>query len=208
MTDRLGETRLRCPRKRAATGAVVLGAVLLTACGSSGGTASAGSSGSAASTSSSAPSTTAAAGQPASGGQGITLMTASVSGYGTILVDGTGHTLYILSSEQGGKITCTDANGCTKIWPDTELPAGMTSATAGPGVKPSLLSTVKDAAGSLYVTYGGWPLYTFSRDSAAGQVNGEGITSFGGTWYVLDASGNPVKSSQSSSAPASGSYGY
>jgi len=211
MTDQRSETGLRSAQAMLAVGALGLGALLLAACGSSTGTASAGSgsSGSASSTSSSAPSTTAA---PASGGQpaGVTIKTASVSGYGTILVDGSGHTLYMLSSEQGGKITCTDANGCTKVWPDTELPAGVTSATAGPGIQASLLSTVKDATGGLYVTYGGWPLYTFSHDSAPGQVNGEGITSFGGTWYVLDANGMPVKSSQSTStsAPASNSYGY
>ena len=36
-------------------------------------------------------------------------------------------------------------------------------------------------------------------DSAAGQANGEGITSFGGTWYVLDPSGMAVKQSGGSS---------
>jgi len=210
MTDQRSGTGLRPIQATLVVGALGLGALLLAACGSSTNTASAGSgpSGTAASTS---PSTT---GAPASGGQptGITIKTASVTGYGTILVDGSGHTLYILSSEQGGKITCTDANGCTNVWPDTELPAGVTSATAGRGIQASLLSTVKDAAGGLYVTYGGWPLYTFSHDTAPGQVSGEGITSFGGTWYVIDANGMPVKSSQSTStstsAPASSSYGY
>ena len=53
------------------------------------------------------------------------------------------------------------------------------------------------------VTYNSWPLYTFSGDSGPGRVNGQGITNFGGTWYVLNVSGNPVTSSppQSGTSP-------
>ena len=35
----------------------------------------------------------------------------------------------------------------------------------------------------------------------------EGISNFGGTWYVLNSSGDPVTSSQSSSSTGGG-YGY
>jgi predicted lipoprotein with Yx(FWY)xxD motif len=35
------------------------------------------------------------------------------------------------------------------------------------------------------VEYEGNLLYTFSGDTAAGQAQGEGIQSFGGTWYVV-----------------------
>jgi predicted lipoprotein with Yx(FWY)xxD motif len=135
----------------------------------------------------------------------VTIGSAQVGGFGRILVDGSGHTLYVLSTEKGGKITCTDDNGCTKIWPDTELPAGVTAATPGPGIDTSLLSTVKDAKGSLYVTYGGWPLYTFTGDTGPGQVKGEGITNFGGTWYVLDVAGQPVTGAGSTSSSSAGS---
>src|SRR5579859_2545418 len=72
---------------------------------------------------------------PTGGGGGAaaayTLSTANVSGLGTVLVNGSGQTFYTLSSEAGGKLTCTDANGCTKVWPDTELPSGVTSAVVG-----------------------------------------------------------------------------
>ncbi len=134
----------------------------------------------------------------------------SVPGVGTVLVNGQGRTLYLLNSEKGGKITCTDANGCTKIWPDTELPKGMTAAKAGSGVQASLLGTVKGDNGALYVTYNGWPLYTFSGDSGSGAAHGQGITSFGGTWYALTSSGNAA-TGQAASSPSSGGgggYGY
>lgn len=176
------------------TGIAVAGALVLAGCGSASppGTASAASNGRSAGTASPA----------------IVIKTGSSPGLGTVLVDGGGRTLYMLTSEQGGKITCTDENGCTKAWPDTELPKGVTSATAGPGIRAGLLGTVKDAAGSLYVTYGGWPLYTFAGDSSPGQAKGEGITSFGGTWYVLDASGHPVTAGPSGSTTSSAPAGY
>jgi predicted lipoprotein with Yx(FWY)xxD motif len=184
-------------------GGLAFGAVAaVAACGSTSSSSTAASSGQ------SQPAGTAS---PASSSSAITISAKSVAGVGTVLVNGQGQTMYMLTTEKGGKITCTDDNGCTKVWPDTELPKGATAATAGSGIQASLLGTVKNDAGELYVTYNGWPLYTFSGDKGAGQANGEGITGFGGTWYVLSTSGNPVTSSQSqtgTSTGGGGGYGY
>ncbi len=49
---------------------------------------------------------------------------------GTVLVNGQGQTLYMLTSEKGGKITCTAANGCIQAWPETLLTSGATVARA------------------------------------------------------------------------------
>ena len=137
-----------------------------------------------------------------SGGGGAaaayTLSTANVSGLGTVLVNGSGQTFYVLSSEAGGKLTCTDANGCTKVWPDTELPSGVTAGIAGSGAQSSQLGTVTASDGKLYVTYGGYPLYTYTGDSGPMQSHGQGIVSFGGTWHAIDASGKPVTTSTGS----------
>jgi predicted lipoprotein with Yx(FWY)xxD motif len=151
--------------------------VALSACGSSSATKTA--------------DTTAGSGPAGSGSPpaGVTISAADVPGIGSVLVNGDGRTLYLLSSEAGGKLTCTDDNGCTKVWPDTELPAGVTQATAGSGVQASLLGTVKGAGGNLYVTYGGYPVYQFSGDKGPGTVNGQGITSFGGTWSAMTPAG-------------------
>ena len=48
------------------------------------------------------------------------------------------------------------------------------------------------AAGGTQATVDGAPLYRFSADTAAGATNGDGISSFGGTWHVVkaDASGD------------------
>jgi predicted lipoprotein with Yx(FWY)xxD motif len=127
---------------------------------------------------------------------------------GTVLVNGQGQTLYMLTSEQGGKITCTQANGCTQAWPETLLTNGATTAKAGSGVQSSLLGTLKDASGNREVTYNHWPLYTFSGDSGPGVAKGQGLTSFGGTLYVLNGSGNPVTSSLSGNTSSGGGNGY
>ena len=166
-------------------GGLALGtAATVAACGSSSSSTAAGS------PASSAPS-------GASSAASATLSATSVPGVGTVLVNGQGQTLYMLTSEKGGKITCTQANGCTQAWPETLLTSGVTTAKAGHGVQASLLGTVRDASGNLEVTYNHWPLYTFSGDSGPGAAKGQGLTSFGGTWYVLNGSGNPVTSGSS-----------
>src|ERR1700722_2981210 len=177
-------------------GGLALGtAVTVAACGSSSSGTAAGS-----------PSSSAPAG--ASPAASATISTKSVHGVGTVLVNRQGQTLYMLTSEKGGKITCTQTNGCTQAWPETLLANGATAATAGSGVQSSLLGTVKDTSGNLEVTYNHWPLYTFSGDSGPGVAKGQALTSFGGTWYVLSGSGNPVTSSSSGTASSGGGYGY
>jgi predicted lipoprotein with Yx(FWY)xxD motif len=177
-------------------GGLALGtAVTVAACGSSSSGTAAGS-----------PSSSAPAG--GSSAASATISAKSVPGVGTVLVNGQGQTLYMLTSEKGGKNTCTQANGCTQAWPETLLAKGATTAKAGGGVQSSLLGTVKDASGNLEVTYNHWRLYTFSGDSGPGAAKGQGLTSFGGTWYVLSGSGNPVTSSPSGNASSGGGNGY
>ena len=75
---------------------------------------------------------------------------------------------------------------CATFWPPL-ITAGK--ATAGPGVKASLLGTTKRKDGKLQVTYKGHPLYTFLKDKKAGQTTGEGLKAFGADWYALTPTG-------------------
>jgi len=159
--------------------------------------------------SSSPTNTPAASGSGPGGGTAAayTIKAASVGNLGTVLVNGQGRTLYLLSSEKGGKVTCTGSNGCTAIWPAVELPNGVNAAVAGGGVGASHLGVAMSASGAHYVTYDGWPLYEYAGDHA-GTASGVGITSFGGTWYAVSTSGNPAGgSSTSTSASTSGGGG-
>jgi predicted lipoprotein with Yx(FWY)xxD motif len=153
------------------------------------------------SSSSSAPASSApASSAPASG---ATEVDTASSSYGTILVTSSGRTLYMLTADSPTASSCTGS--CASIWP----PLVTTGAPrAGTGVKADLLGTITRSDGTHQVTYDGHPLYTFSGDSAAGQVNGEGIKSFGGTWYVLDTAGQPVTSTRSSTTTSAGGYNY
>jgi predicted lipoprotein with Yx(FWY)xxD motif len=135
---------------------------------------------------------------------------AKVDDLGMVLVNGYGRTLYILSSEGGGHITCTAADGCTAAWPPVLVPAGKQGGTAGTGVTASLLGTATASDGTKYVTYNGWPLYTFNEDTGPGQDHGQGVTSFGGTWETINAAGKPIAndaSSGSSTTTTSGGSG-
>jgi predicted lipoprotein with Yx(FWY)xxD motif len=139
---------------------------------------------------------------------GTKLSVASVSEVGNVVVDGRGRTVYILTSSGHTNVPCTDASGCTKLWPDLPLPDGTAAAKAGPGLEASLLGTKKLSEGETYPTYNGWLMYEYSGDSGPGQAKGQGIKSFGGTWYVLDASGNPVTPSSGGSGGSGGGGGY
>ncbi|MCU1458723.1 MAG: lipoprotein [Actinomycetia bacterium] len=177
--------RTRRPRPQklrvAVVAAAALAALALAACGSS-------SSKAATKTTAKPAATTASAAAAA-----LVIKTAAVPGLGTILVDDKGMTLYMLEDTAGKPVPCTDASGCTKAWPDVALPDGTTAATAGTGVDAALLGTTKSPDSSeMYVTYNNWPVYTFVKDTAPGQVFGQGLQSFGGTWHVLDAKGNVV----------------
>jgi predicted lipoprotein with Yx(FWY)xxD motif len=145
----------------------------------------------------------------ASPAPGTMFSTANVAGLGDVLVDASGRTVYILTSSGQKNVPCDDASGCTKLWPDLPLPEGTTAATAGPGVQASMLGTMKLGDGETYPTYGGWLMYEYTGDTGPAQGHGQGIQSFGGTWYALNSSGSPITTSASpASTTTSKGYGY
>ncbi|MEZ0064565.1 putative lipoprotein with Yx(FWY)xxD motif [Streptacidiphilus sp. MAP12-20] len=141
-----------------------------------------------------------------------TALHAQSSKYGQILVDGSGRTLYLLTADTGAKSSCNGT--CTSVWP----PDHTTGTPTNSGVTASLVGTTTRTDHTAQVTYKGHPLYTFAQDSKAGDVNGEGIASFGGTWYVVGVDGNAITSVPSTApsttpstpapSPSTGGYGY
>ncbi len=136
--------------------------------------------------------------EEASAESGITV-SAAESSLGTILVDEQGITLYLLTGDADGHSTCYDT--CATAWPPLVVSG---SPHAGEGVDGSLLSTDVRDDGSAQVLYNGHPLYYFVNDQAAGDVNGQGIENFGGIWYVVSPSGEPI----SGQGTANSSYDY
>ncbi len=121
------------------------------------------------------------------------------SALGEILVSAGGRTLYHMSSEKRGVLECTGS--CAVTWPPLVISV-RARPIAGTGITASLLGTVKRPDGRLQVTYRGLPLYLYSGDTKAGEVNGQGA---GGIWHAITPSGTAVTKAVSSSArPGSG----
>jgi predicted lipoprotein with Yx(FWY)xxD motif len=113
---------------------------------------------------------------------------------GMILVNARGHTLYLFAKDRNAKSACTGS--CTRFWPPL-LSRGKS--TAGPGVKRSLLGTMRRSNGSLQVTYNKHPLYTYVVDKRAGKTNGEGNSLFGAKWWAVSTKGRAVVRAPTSS---------
>jgi predicted lipoprotein with Yx(FWY)xxD motif len=140
---------------------------------------------------------------PQTGASPPVVKIASNTKVGSLLVDSKGMTLYTLTSS-GSPVACTGQ--CATFWPPLFLPAG-TSTARGAGVVG--LGTVAGAGGSR-VTKNGAPLYRFSGDKAAGDANGEAISSYGGVWHVVKASAASGAGSDTTNAPTTSAddYGY
>ena len=109
---------------------------------------------------------------------------------GQILSTSSGFTLYEFTRDHGDRNSCVSISGCSETWPPLRA-SGRPS--AGPGVKASLLSTIRLSGGGKQVTYAGHPLYMYSGDSGPGATSYVGRRQFGGTWDALNASGHTVK---------------
>lgn len=167
----------------ALAGLLAAAAVALTACGgAASGTTAGGSTGGA------------GGGTPAQSNTGG-LHVASTS-LGKVLVDSQGRTVYLLTADGRNMSTC-GAN-CLPFWP------AVTPGHAKLGVP---VGTTKTPDGTPTATVAGQPVYTFADDHAPGDVNGEGVQEFGGTWYAVSPAGRAVTGAGSSSSSSSASGG-
>jgi predicted lipoprotein with Yx(FWY)xxD motif len=130
---------------------------------------------------------------------GATVITTEHTKFGTVLVTGTGESLYTFTGDEfpfattGLQLSCTALNKaasgtpCTTAWP----PLTASSVIAKNGVRKSELGTVT-RNGVTQVTYFGKPLYGFIADKAANDVNGEDVSAFDGNWYLDRTDGLPA----------------
>ena len=162
---------------------VAAATLLAAACGSSGTSSSAGTpttSGSAAATSS-------------------TVISTAPSSAGPVLINGSGHAVYLWAKDTKDVSACTGA--CAGAWPPVQATGTVTAAGSA---KSSDLGTITRSDGTKQVTYDGHPLYYFSGDSAAGQANGQGSDNFGAKWWLVAPSGADVTASVTSFTPSAG----
>jgi predicted lipoprotein with Yx(FWY)xxD motif len=121
---------------------------------------------------------------------------------GKVLVNSKGRTLYMFLADQGTTSACSGA--CAANWPP--LRASGTP-KAGKGAKASLLSTSPRSDGKAQVVYNGHPVYTFQKDTKAGDTTGQGVNAFGAQWFAVSGTGNQVTAQPSTSGGSSSSSG-
>ena len=133
-----------------------------------------------------------------------TVMTASATVGGksvTILTDAKGMTLYYFKKDTATTSSCT--GGCAQFWPPL-LFTGTGTPSAGSATLPGTLSVVTTANGS-QVAYQGHLLYTFQKDTAPGQTNGQG---FNGLWFVATTDLPPMSGGAGGATPTATTSGY
>lgn len=151
----------------------VLGVAALAGCSQTGGAPGYGSFGS-------NPSSTA---EPTTAGQAVLATTSS--SLGTIVVDGTGMTVYFFDKDTPNSGTSACEGACLASWPAVTLASGVPEAQGITGK----LGTITRTDGARQVTLNGLPLYYYAGDTAAGDVTGQGV---GGVWWVVSPAGAKI----------------
>ena len=137
------------------------------------------------------------AGNAAVASGGSKLIVADVANVGQVLTDKDGMTLYRFDKDTAKppKSNCKD--DCAKTWP----PALAQGDVEVQGVDRNLVGKVTRDDGTEQITVGGWPLYRYAKDTAAGQTNGQGLF---GTWWAVTPQGGKASSAPSTSSGGSG----
>ena len=136
------------------------------------------------------------------------LESAKVAGFRGALVTSSHRTLYLLSDEKGAKIHCSAS--CFRYWPPVLVKDSVRHVSLGPNVK-GRVGFLPRGKSMKQVTFNSYPLYRYAGDSLALSAHGEGIVSYGGTWYLVSAdSTSPArtaltKKSSGSTSAATGS---
>lgn len=100
---------------------------------------------------------------------------------GAILVEASGRTLYLRTSDEPQVSNCS--GGCALAWPPL---VAVDDPAAGDGVDGDLLDTISREDGSVQVTYNGRPVYYYALDEKPGDTNGQGV---GDVWFTASTAG-------------------
>ncbi|WP_326566420.1 hypothetical protein VSH64_31685 [Amycolatopsis rhabdoformis] len=127
----------------------------------------------------------------------VSLRAGKAGNLNPVVINGAGMTIYRFDNDSPKPPKSTCNGDCEKKWPPVKVTKGTKVFIAG--IKKSAIGVVKRDDGSLQLTIGNWPAYTFSGDKNPGDTNGEGV---GGTWFGMSPSGGKVlDGSQSSTTP-------
>jgi predicted lipoprotein with Yx(FWY)xxD motif len=106
-------------------------------------------------------------------------LTTEKSSSGTVIADGSGHTVYVSGKDSSSKSHCSTTSQCSGYTP---VPAASGQSVHVPGVKDSDVGTARGPGGTQQMTLYGYPLYTSSKDQHSGDTKGD---DHGGKWYAM-----------------------
>src|SRR3954447_7109985 len=112
----------------------------------------------------------------------------SGSRYGTILVDGRGHTLYAFTTDGRGPSACF--GDCAHAWPPFYATGRL---RARGGARAKLLGSVLRGKKHHQVTYRGRPLYYYRGETQPDQILCQNVSEFGGDWLIVAPNGKLVR---------------
>ncbi|WP_231384039.1 hypothetical protein [Cellulomonas sp. URHD0024] len=123
---------------------------------------------------------------PAAAGSTATDLSTADSSLGKILVDGKGMTAYYFTKDakDSGASACT--GDCAAAWPAIESTSDTPTVDGVTGT----VGTIPAADGGKQITINGMPVYTYVKDMAAGDVNGQDV---GGVWYAVAPDGTMIE---------------
>ena len=107
------------------------------------------------------------------------------SSLGTIVVDGKGMTAYYFTKDTKDSGVSACAGDCATAWPAIETTSDTPTVDGVTGT----VGTIPAADGGKQITINGMPIYTFAKDMAAGDVNGQGAN---GVWWVIAPDGTMI----------------
>ncbi|WP_405723280.1 hypothetical protein OG607_14470 [Streptomyces sp. NBC_01537] len=114
-----------------------------------------------------------------------------------VVVNGAGFTLYRFDKDTANPSVSNCSGACATTWPPYLVaPGGRVFLD---GVDKSAIGFIR-RDGAFQVTVGGWPVYLFSKDTKAGDTNGQGV---GGTWFGVTPDGQ--KAGQAAGGTGTGS---
>ncbi|MFJ6656515.1 SCO0930 family lipoprotein [Streptomyces sp. NPDC091377] len=105
---------------------------------------------------------------------------------GQVLTDADGRALYRFDQDTAEPPKTNCEGDCATAWP----PVPADDAAAGQGVDAELLGELTRPDGTKQLTVAGWPAYRFAKDTAAGELKGQGVN---GTWFALAPDGKKAK---------------
>jgi predicted lipoprotein with Yx(FWY)xxD motif len=130
---------------------------------------------------------------------GVKLAVAQVGNLGQVVTDQNGLTLYRFDKDKAKPSVSTCKDACAETWPPA---LGDSANLQLQGVDAALVGAVTRADGTKQLTLNGWPLYTYAKDTAAGEAKGQGV---GKTWFAVTPQGKKAQAlAVSSGAPSSG----